>query len=81
MAECDVATLISDACASGFTCLVGTERMARAVELQLLKEIAGNTQTLEELIASACASGFLCLEEQMSNAVELQLLCDISGGT
>ena len=80
MATCSRDTLLTQACASGFLCL--DPNIARAIELQLLKQISGSTATRDELIAQACASGFSCIGETpiLARAIELQLLCNISGG-
>lgn len=80
MAVCSVGTLIQEACASGFTCL--DPDTSRAVELQLLKNLAGDESTFGELIAQACANGFMCVSQsdQLFKAVELQQLCNLSGG-
>lgn len=78
MATCSLETLLSDACANGFTCL--EPATARAVELQLWHDILGESLTAEELIEQACASGFTCLEPAASKAVRLQLLCDLVSG-
>jgi hypothetical protein len=83
MATCNLNTLQTDACASGFISGADNEVIARAVELQELYEWTGETATLAELEAQAKANGFCSLasNEVISNAVELQLLCNISGGT
>ena len=78
MATCNLTTLIDDACANGFVCL--DARMSRAVELQLVKNVAGDSNTIGQLILQACDNGFICVasDKRMSLAVENQLYCNIT---
>lgn len=78
MAICSLEELMADACTNGFLCL--DENTQAAIELQLLKEAAGDTSTLQELKDQACANGFYCQDESQFNAVALQLLCNAEGG-
>lgn len=72
MATCSVDTLMDDAAC--FVCL--TPKVQAAVQIALLKEIAGNTQTKDELVDAA--ADFIRLTEPEQQGVIAQLLCEIS---
>lgn len=80
MAECSLETLLADACANGFLCAAQNPNLAKALELQLLKQIAADESTFAELLAEACTNNFTCAAQNpvTANALELQLLCNIS---
>jgi hypothetical protein len=81
MATCVVGELITEACASGFTCIAESKDLAQAAELQLLKNISGDTSTFGELIEQACDNNFFCLSKDQYQAATLQLLCNLTGGS
>lgn len=83
MAECSVADLQEQACASEFIQAAANPVLARALELQLLYLISGSTATLAELQAEACSNKFMQIaaDPVKADAIRLQLLCNISGGT
>lgn len=72
MAQCDPDVLMADA--SCFVCR--PEKELLAMQIVLLKDIAGNTQSVDELIASA--HDFMALNEQQQRGMIAQLLCEIS---
>lgn len=82
MADCQLEVLETQACANGFWGAAQSEILADAVELQLLYNISGSSQTLAELTASACENELLQVSQipTTSEAAKLQLLCQISGG-
>lgn len=79
MATCSVGTLLEEACESGFKCL--SPDLAQSVELQLLKNISGGSESVGELIQQACDNNFMCLSTDLQQAITLQLLCNLSGGS
>lgn len=83
MASCPASVLQTQACENNFKSLASEEVLSRAVELEQLYLIAGETAPLSELYSQACANGFdkVAAIEALSNTVELQQLCNISGGT
>lgn len=78
MATCSIGTLITEACASGFTCL--DPQTSRGVELALWQNIGGDTSSFGELFEQACDNNFVCLPPALQNAVILQLLCNLTEG-
>ena len=82
MAVCQLAVLETSACANGYVGAAQSDPLADAVELQLLYNISGSTQTLAQLVAAACANGYpqAAQTPELSTAAKLQLLCQISGG-
>lgn len=73
MAACSPSTLLS---ANPFTEL--SEGLSLAVELELLRQWAGSTETPSQILAKAANSGFVNLDQGTIDALECQLLCNIS---
>lgn len=82
MASCPQSALQTQACANLFNALATDSVESRAIELQLLYNTAGGSETIAELLAQACANWFnrVATDESISSAVELQLLCNITDG-
>jgi hypothetical protein len=76
MASCSLATLQAQACANGFLDL--DKKSARAIELQLVKTISGDTSTLAHLLAKACANGFLNVNENDFRAIQETFLFNLA---
>lgn len=79
---CDITTLQTDACTSGFAQAAQNEEQWRALVLQLLYEASGSSDSISTLMTSACSNGFVAAadNEQQFRALELQLLCAVTGG-
>jgi len=52
--------------------------LMKAIELELLRQWAGSTETPSQILDRACASGFGCIQPELVDALEAQLLCNIS---
>jgi hypothetical protein len=73
MATCDPSALLYNNAFEGLS-----PGLELAVEVKLLQNWAGNTQSASELANAACASGFMCnIDRGLYNALEAQLLCNI----
>lgn len=75
MAVCSAATLLEDACASGFTCR--NQQDLLAIELEMMSQAFGNTLTGDGLLAASCLSGFNCRNSQDLAAIENAMWCDL----
>jgi hypothetical protein len=77
MASCSLASLQAQACANGFFGL--DPKSARAIELQLVKNLSGDTSTLAQLKTQACANGFLSVNENEFRIAQETLLFALAG--
>lgn len=83
MAACDIATLLTSACDNDFMGVAEDGVLSRAVILQLLYDLAGESATEAELMEQACSNGFakVAHDESLFRATALQLLCNLGGIT